>query len=475
MSDGHVEDVPALSVQPHTKKTDLVKKFNAIDRTRWKEEKDMYPDIIEAMQSTLYSKAPGVFVVDTHDRGDFRPDISVADFQDDRLVYCLWYFIELKLSGSNLLAPDHCGQLLDYFHKSREKQRHRREFMGILSNFDSAWVFTARYEAETVTIFKRSAPTLADALLYADAQSRLQYTKRIPVLNTRFSSEYTILAVAKHHFLVRVPLPVSAPTSIPTRPVARSAIVTRSQMNQAEVSSHDPHWRSPSRHRVPAAFVLKIVHGDTSVANEIKILRKIRDIACSNLPELVWAPDGGKELGIVPVGHPIDFRQVASVSRKIVEGVVDGLEHLHAHGIVHRDIRPSNLVLDHKNNVVIIDYETSVILTHDTTADYLGGFICWPKRLLEYNTAHYIPDPTDDLFACILVVLHLLFPSWFDAFRASSIRISRVGQTHNVETKRLLGLWKDIEHSAVWGPFAKAAKDRDYTVLKGMADVFCHL
>ena len=64
--------------------------------------------------------------------------LSVADYNDTRLLYCLRYFIELKFPGISLLTPENCGQVLDYFNKAREKQPHRAEFVAVLSDFNSA-------------------------------------------------------------------------------------------------------------------------------------------------------------------------------------------------------------------------------------------------------------------------------------------------------------------------------------------------
>jgi hypothetical protein len=96
-------------------------------------------------------------------------------------------------------------------------------------------------------------------------------------------------------------------------------------------------------------------------------------------------------------------------------------------------------------------------------------YICWPKQLLESNMERYIPEPADDLFACILVVLHLLFPSRFNMFHQGSIS-NRMPRTR--ETTKLLELWNDIEKSKIWGPFVKAARPEKYDNLKGMADGF---
>ena len=109
--------------------------------------------------------------------------------------------------------------------------------------------------------------------------------------------------------------------------------------------------------------------------------------------------DGRTTSLVLPVCKPIDFRQAAFVSRRVIEGLVDGLEYLHSLGIVHRDIRPSNLILDQNDNVIIIDCETSIAFQDAPEVEYLGGFICWPARLLSSDYARYTPQPTDDLLA----------------------------------------------------------------------------
>jgi hypothetical protein len=431
----------------------------------------MYADIIKAIEKGLYEEETGIFVVDTHSKGEFHADISVAHQQDDRLPYCLRYFIELKIRKSKLNTAENCGQILDYFNSVHERQPYRSEFVAILSNFESSWVFIARYDHQNnVTISERGADHLADAVIFADRLSNSQYSTRIPELDSRLGSQYSILAVSHHHFLLSLQPKPSLTESSKT--VAHTR-VTRSEVRSS--SPKDDSWRNPSRHP-KGCFVLKIVHGQTSVANEIAVLKRLRDADCPHLPEIVWTPSGDRELGIVPVGKPIKFREGQTTSRIIVHCLIDGLKFLHELGIVHRDIRPSNLILDHTKptvNVVIIDYETAVVVDEVSQGvEYHGGFISWPKRLIENNTVQYVPKPEDDLFASILLVLHMLFPLHFDAFRASRIG---VGGPPSSETLELMKLWGDIEKSRIWEPFVKAAKTRDYELLKGMADVFCHV
>jgi hypothetical protein len=83
-----------------------------------------------------------------------------------------------------------------------------------------------------------------------------------------------------------------------------------------------------------------------------------------------------------------------------------------------------------------------------------------------------MPEPADDLFACILVVLQLLFPRRFDEFNAGNIRADG---NQNPETLRVLQMWKDIESSKIWGQFYEAAKDKKYDGLLEISEVFCHI
>ena len=64
----------------------------------------------------------------------------------------------------------------------------------------------------------------------------------------------------------------------------------------------------------------------------------------------------------------------------------------------------------------------------------------------------------------------MLFPLHFSSFDTPKIGTDNLG-----ERSQLMNLWEDIEKSIVWKGFMKAAKERDYSTLKGMADVFCHV
>jgi hypothetical protein len=473
--------LPGLSEQQHDKKSTLVSTFGQLTTAQWKEEKHMYPKIIDAMQTAFYNEPSSPKVVDTHDSKDFRGDVTISDYDDKKVAYCLWYYIEFKYLTIELITSDHCGQMLDYFYAAHERQPHRREFVGILSNFGSAWVFTARFEGESVMVTHARAPSLVDAIIYADRESRVQYTTRIPPIDPRLLPGFKVVAVGKHHFILEA-VPSKEEIARTKVKLGREEAKTSKRVTRAQdtASRKEDGWREPVRHSYDGRvrkFILKTGNGATSrtVMGEIEMLRKMRESDCKNLPELVWEAGEGKEFGIAPAGRNINFREPRKVSRKLVWGLLDGLQWLHSQSIIHRDIRPSNFVVDGLDNLVIVDYETAVVRVEGQAVEYKGGFICWPKRLIMANQEKYVPEPEDDLYASILAVSQIVFPERYEGFRVSSIRLQGNGDNSSHETKRLLELWEDVEKSTIWGPFANAAGERDYEKLKKMGDIFWYV
>ena len=63
-----------------------------------------------------------------------------------------------------------------------------------------------------------------------------------------------------------------------------------------------------------------------------------------------------------------------SVARvvELLRGVAEGLDHAHAHGVIHRDVKPSNILLDDANHVCVGDFGLARVaersLVHTQTA-----------------------------------------------------------------------------------------------------------
>lgn len=126
------------------------------------------------------------------------------------------------------------------------------------------------------------------------------------------------------------------------------------------------------------------------------ILKNLRDAICPHIPELVWTRGSG-ELGILPIGESDLTRRVSDRITQYfpLEILAQSRNHPSPKLIFNRE--QNNI------NMVIIDYKTAFDSERNQSTgnevDYSGGYICWPKRLLQLRTLSCMPEPADGLFA----------------------------------------------------------------------------
>jgi hypothetical protein len=363
------------------------------------------------------------------------------------------WFLELKHKDAkgSLSSAENCGQMLDNFLTASSNQPSRDEFVAVLSNLEDTLVFEATFKNGTLLqIIQRTAVSFVDAIIYADAKSCGHVNSTLPTLDERLVPKdmpHNLLMLSKEHYIFSVPFP--SPDDVPSG-----------------------SWMLPSRFD-GGPLVLKVSRR-RNIENEKRILRRLKTIQDSmqsvHIPELVWGPDEvDNQIGIVPLGQPVQPDQSMLQAHRLIVNVIDGLEFLHSQQIIHRDIRQSNLVWHpRKEEIIIIDYESSYHDTSHKGTTYEGGMICWPRRLLESKQALYEPKPSDDLEAVILLVITMLFPLRFERF---DHRL--VGVNGSEEAEKLLQLWVALEQSSVWGSLVTAAHKLNYVKLKGLTDVFC--
>jgi len=106
-----------------------------------------------------------------------------------------------------------------------------------------------------------------------------------------------------------------------------------------------------------------------SLPSSLEAYRKLQRIRCENLPEIydVLELDDGQ----IVLEEYIDGITVAQVmeagkyraagARKVLLGVCDALTVLHRLGIIHRDVKPENVMVEHSGRVVLIDLNASRI------------------------------------------------------------------------------------------------------------------
>jgi serine/threonine protein kinase/Tfp pilus assembly protein PilF len=97
---------------------------------------------------------------------------------------------------------------------------------------------------------------------------------------------------------------------------------------------------------------------------------------------------------------------------RIVARLADGLAYAHAHGILHQDLKPANVLLMDDGTPMLLDFN----LARDTkrrgnlAAAHVGGTLPYmaPEQLVAFRDGRSQPDPRSDIYALGLILDELL-------------------------------------------------------------------
>lgn len=122
--------------------------------------------------------------------------------------------------------------------------------------------------------------------------------------------------------------------------------------------------------------------------------------------------DGPERQGPVSVHHLIRRRQLTpDLTRRIILDVLDALNYAHGEQVVHRDVKPSNILLDHHRRIKVVDFGIAAL--HDDQQrqqlTHAGG----PLGTLEYMAPEQTEDATDadhraDIYSVGIVLYEML-------------------------------------------------------------------
>ncbi len=138
-----------------------------------------------------------------------------------------------------------------------------------------------------------------------------------------------------------------------------------------------------------------------------RFARESRAMAKLNHPGIVIVHDSGLVGGlfyfVMEYVDGLNLRELLSRSDghlepdralRIVHSVCDALEYAHEEGVVHRDVKPENILLDTRGRVKIADFGLAKLLTTDSEGRPSHLTLSSPQQLL--GTPHYMaPEQTE--------------------------------------------------------------------------------
>lgn len=108
------------------------------------------------------------------------------------------------------------------------------------------------------------------------------------------------------------------------------------------------------------------------------------------------------------LGDRIAFGAFAAINIKsVMKDVVSALEHIHAKGLVHGDLKPSNILFDENGDVLlggIVEAPLANVIDHQLTEDDIGAV---DFRAPEVKAGEK-PTPLSDQYSLALITLQLL-------------------------------------------------------------------
>ena len=102
-------------------------------------------------------------------------------------------------------------------------------------------------------------------------------------------------------------------------------------------------------------------------------------------------------------GQPLPFDQI----KRVITQIGDALDCAHAQGLVHRDVKPSNILLDERGNCLLADFGIAKILEGADTLTATGGLIGTPKYMSPEQGLGNTIDGRSDVYSLGVVLYEM--------------------------------------------------------------------
>ncbi len=177
---------------------------------------------------------------------------------------------------------------------------------------------------------------------------------------------------------------------------------------------------------------VKILRGDlpTDLQGVERFLREARSAARLDHPRIVHIYDAGQQTGVYYIvmqfvpGESLasrlrrEQRLEPTEALRIFKAVAEGIQHAHSTGIVHRDIKPDNILLGNDGGVKIVDFGLACMVEGDPNLSRTGTVLGSPNFMSPEQATGQRVDKRTDIYSLGATLYHMLTGA--PPFQASS-------------------------------------------------------
>src|SRR5690606_20735111 len=147
--------------------------------------------------------------------------------------------------------------------------------------------------------------------------------------------------------------------------------------------------------------------------------QEARTIARLQHPHIISVYDYGEEDGTLYLVSPlIDGGTLSDRIRKgalspvetesLLRQIGQALDYAHRNGVIHRDIKPDNVLLDREGNALLTDFGIAKIIEGSTALTATGGLVGTPAYMSPEQGQGLPVDYRTDLYSLGVVVFEML-------------------------------------------------------------------
>jgi ATP/maltotriose-dependent transcriptional regulator MalT len=173
----------------------------------------------------------------------------------------------------------------------------------------------------------------------------------------------------------------------------------------------------PALERFVAIKVLPVRHALANKFSE-RFVREARTVAQLNHPNILPILDFGQETEfsyivtkLVPGGTLKDrLGQVMALSEvaRIIEQIAAALDHAHSRGVLHRDVKPSNVLLDDGDWVLLADFGLAKMMIGDEGLTATGVGIGTPSYMSPEQGQGLAVDHRSDIYSLGVILYEIV-------------------------------------------------------------------